>query len=84
MTCLTVNDFKELSSHPSLLPIPDPADVNATEILNKVLETHPEGAITLLKVGFKLLNDFRIIPLRRFVAPGSIPFELTPRVSDIQ
>lgn len=84
MPSLGVYHFQELSSHPGLLPIPDPANVNAAEILHKVFEAHPESAITFFKVSLKNFYDLRVIPFGGLITPSSIPLKLAPRVPDIQ
>ena len=65
------------------MPISDTADIYPAEILDEILKAHPESAIVFLKIRFDDFDNLRVIPLRRLVAPSSVPFKLSPGVTDV-
>ena len=65
------------------MPISDTADIYPAEILDEILKAHPESSIVFLKIRLDDFYNLRVIPLRRLIAPSSIPFKLSPGVTDV-
>jgi hypothetical protein len=66
------------------LPIADTADIDAAEILDEVFKAHPECAIIFLEIRLDDFDNLRVFPLIRFIAPSSVPFKLSPGVTDVK
>jgi hypothetical protein len=66
------------------LPIANTADIYATEILHEILKAHPECAIVFLEIRLDDLENLRVIPLSRLITPSSVPFKLSPGVTDVK
>jgi hypothetical protein len=65
------------------LPVSNTADIYAAEILDEILKAHPESSIVFLKIRLDDFYNLRVIPLRRLIAPSSIPLKLSPGVTDV-
>ena len=65
------------------MPVSDTADIYAAEILDEILKAHPESPIVFLKIRLDDFDNLRVIPLRRLIAPSSIPLKLSPGVTDV-
>lgn len=64
------------------MPVAYSANIKASEVLDEVLEAHPEGAV--LVVEYRLDDIFHLLgPEGRGITPIPVPLELTPRVSDV-
>jgi hypothetical protein len=66
------------------LPIANTADIYAAKILYEILKAHPKCAIVFLEIRLDDLENLRVIPLSRLIAPSSVPFKLSPGVTDVK
>lgn len=81
---ILILDSDKLSFESDLIGLLHFANRETSEVLQKVIIAHPEGVavVILVKFGLEQFLDIRS-PEGGLARPGSIPFEVTPQISDV-